>query len=90
MTTTGKFIQERRAKLGMSQLDLAKALKLSSAQFISNVERGQCSLSPNRILRVSKILKTNPSVFIKMHLANYTKSYTAKVMTSGNARKAKR
>ena len=43
--TVGKFLRERRVKAGLTQWDVAHHLQYSTAQFISNWERG-VSLPP--------------------------------------------
>ncbi len=43
--TVGKFLRERRIKAGLTQWDVAHHLQYSTAQFISNWERG-VSLPP--------------------------------------------
>ena len=35
-----EFLRAKRVEAGLSQLDVAKKLKFSNAQFISNIERG--------------------------------------------------
>ena len=39
----GKYLKERRLAAGYSQGDIGKKLGYSSAQFISNFERGNCA-----------------------------------------------
>jgi transcriptional regulator with XRE-family HTH domain len=39
----GTYLREKRATRGISQSDVAKKLGYTSAQFISNIERGLCS-----------------------------------------------
>ena len=53
----GEFIKERRVGLGLSQEDVSKELEFKSPQFISNVERNICSFPPDKITKLSKILK---------------------------------
>ncbi len=46
----GVFLKQKRLKAGLSQDAIAKAIGLQSAQFISNIERGLCSV-PGYILK---------------------------------------
>lgn len=39
----GKYLRSVRKAAGVSQADLASSLGLTSGQFISNIERGNCS-----------------------------------------------
>jgi transcriptional regulator with XRE-family HTH domain len=48
--TVGAYLRKCRQKAGLTQLDLACALSYSSAQFVSNWERG-LSLPPLTVLR---------------------------------------
>jgi len=45
----GRFLRDKRAKAGLTQWDVAHHLKYSTAQFISNWERG-VSLPPLEVL----------------------------------------
>jgi len=45
----GTYLKQLRKGAGMSQGDAASALKYTSNQFISNIERGVCTPSPSII-----------------------------------------
>lgn len=62
------FIRARRKIAGVSQQDISKALGFGSSQFISNMERGLCTLPPKYFKPVAKILKVSPTLFIKVYL----------------------
>jgi transcriptional regulator with XRE-family HTH domain len=46
----GTFFRGYRIKAGFTQLEVAKDFNLKSAQYISNVERGACSI-PNWLVK---------------------------------------
>ncbi len=53
----GKFLRERRIKAGLTQMDVANTLQYSTAQFISNWERG-ISMPPLETLpKISSMMK---------------------------------
>jgi len=56
-------VSEARKKKEMSQVELAKLLGYKNGQFISNVERGKCSIPVEKIFLLSKILSVNSIVF---------------------------
>ena len=52
------IIKQKRIELGISQLALAKKLKISSgAQYISNFERGTCFLAPKQLKGLCNMLE---------------------------------
>lgn len=57
MSHLGDAIKNGRIKKGLTQTDLAKILGYSSPQYISNVERGRCSLTHKKLAKVAKLLK---------------------------------
>jgi transcriptional regulator with XRE-family HTH domain len=46
----GKYLKEKRLAVGLTQFEVASYLGYTSAQFISNMERG-CCFPPNKVLR---------------------------------------
>lgn len=54
-----EVIRKYRAECptGMSQSDLARALGFKNGQFISNVERGLCSMPPCKINELSRLIQ---------------------------------
>jgi transcriptional regulator with XRE-family HTH domain len=60
----GKFLRERRVKAGLTQMDVATSLSYTTAQFISNWERG-ISMPPLETLpKISGLLKIPPKEII--------------------------
>jgi transcriptional regulator with XRE-family HTH domain len=46
----GRYLQEKRLAVGLTQFEIARKLGYGSPQFISNIERGVC-FPPNKVLR---------------------------------------
>lgn len=57
--TLGLFFKEKRTASGLTQLDVARKLGYTSAQFISNFERGLCSLPLNAIRKLTQLYKAD-------------------------------
>jgi transcriptional regulator with XRE-family HTH domain len=53
-----QLIKVKRKRAQISQAYLSKALGYKNGQFVSNVERGLCSIPISSILRVSELLET--------------------------------
>lgn len=58
--TEGQIIQEARRKAGYSQLEVARKLGYSHAQFISNIERGRALLPLTKLRRFSVLVGRMP------------------------------
>lgn len=59
-----EFVKTRREELGISQQDLSTSIGYKHGQFISNIERGVCSLPAFKILSLAVSLKTQPRPII--------------------------
>ena len=59
LTTVSEVLKHRRQELGLLQPDIAKAIGVKSADFISLVESGQRSMDLNRIPALARVLKLN-------------------------------
>jgi transcriptional regulator with XRE-family HTH domain len=70
-TRTGYMIRKRRMDLNLNQFEVSKELKLTTSQFISNLERGHSPLPAKMIPALSRILKLNVNTLIKLHIADY-------------------
>jgi transcriptional regulator with XRE-family HTH domain len=57
--TLREVLKHRRQELGLLQPDIARAIGVKSADFISLVENGQRSIDLNRIPALARILKLN-------------------------------
>lgn len=63
----GRLIAFNRKMLSLKQKDLSKKLGIST-QFLSNIERGMCSIPASLILRTEKALKLNKLSLAKLVL----------------------
>ena len=52
----GDYLKKKRCDAGLSQGDLAKALKYTSPQFVSNWERGLCAPAFNAMPMLTQLL----------------------------------
>lgn len=57
-----RLVKEKRILKKLSQSDLSNAIGFKNAQFISNIERGQCSFPLNRISKLSEVLDVHHEV----------------------------
>lgn len=57
--TEAQFVKEAREKAGLTQGQVAKKLKYTSPQFISNVERGKCFLPLKKVRPFCKVTKAD-------------------------------
>jgi transcriptional regulator with XRE-family HTH domain len=62
-------LKDLRLKAGLKQIEVAKALKLGSVQYISNAERGICGVAPRHWKKLSKLYKVEARVFYDIHMA---------------------
>jgi len=56
----GKFVQERREEIGMSQMELAFRADFNSRCSIANLEAGRQRLPIHRLYAIAKALKVEP------------------------------
>lgn len=68
---SNKLLYEARKRIGLSQGQLAKALGLSTAQYISNIERGLCPVPIRKVKKFCKILKIEPKVLTSLMAQDY-------------------
>lgn len=59
-------IRDRREELGLSQMDLARSLKLKSPQFISNIERGLVNIPLKKIEQFCKVLQLDYKFLLRL------------------------
>ena len=60
-----KLVQEARESIGISQEELSLNLGYKNGQFISNIERGKCSLPIKHICLFCQLTKTETDPVIK-------------------------
>jgi transcriptional regulator with XRE-family HTH domain len=61
----GREVYRARMSMGLGQNELAIAIGYKNGQFISNIERGLCSIPFDKICALGSVLKVNPIVFIE-------------------------
>lgn len=61
----GKWLREARQKRGLTMLEVAKKFKMTSGQYIYNVENGQAQISVYYIKQLSKMYKVPQIVFVE-------------------------
>ncbi len=71
----GQYLQEKRIKKGLTQSDVAKKLKYSTPQFISNWERGLALPPPDALPILVKLYALAPDELIEVIM-----SYQEKVL----------
>jgi transcriptional regulator with XRE-family HTH domain len=54
------FMRRRREELGLTQVDVARAVGVSSGDFISLVEKGIRKLDLDRMPRLAEVLQSDP------------------------------
>ena len=62
MRVVGSLIKAGRGERGISQGKLAKMLGYTTPQYISNAERGLCSMPVKKLRKISTILGIPPGV----------------------------
>lgn len=65
-----KIIKETRTSSGLSQEGLSHLLGYKNGQFVSNVERGLCSIPANKIPLMAEKLQIDPEVLIDAIVAD--------------------
>lgn len=71
MSKVGQKLQRLRQLKGISQKEIANKANLSSAQFISNIERGVSTISPMVLKRTCKFLGADLGRMIKLMELDY-------------------
>lgn len=59
-----RAVKQARINIGVSQEFLAKNIEYKNGQFVSNIERGLCSIPEDRIKPMSKILGIHEDILI--------------------------
>jgi transcriptional regulator with XRE-family HTH domain len=75
----GNYIREHREKVGLSQGDVAKQLRLKTAQSISNIERGISPLPRAKIKKLSTILRIEKGEILTLVLRELQDRYAKAV-----------
>ena len=85
----GKFIKEHRAKMGLSQGDISKALGYKSPQFVSNWERGLAQPPLESLAALVRLLKLNENELMEVILSQ-TKLEIVYHLDKGSKKRASR
>ncbi len=86
-TNLGTWIKTSREKLGYSQCDFAKSLKLTSSQSISNIERGITPVPLKYVKSLAQTLRVPQTVLVNRMVAQYRQKLLigAKIRTKSAA-----
>ena len=71
MNQIGGTIRRARCRAGITQKQLTDHLGFTSAQFISNVERGKCLMSTDKIWPTAEFLGVDPEELLQAQLTDY-------------------
>lgn len=63
-----KYLKTCRTKAGVSQGKIAKSLGYSSAQFVSNWERGKSMPPLNAMAKLAKLIKLDPTHVVDLYV----------------------
>lgn len=64
----GRYLKNARVSQNLTQMDVAERIGLTSPQFISNWERGLCSVSVSTIKKLIRIYKLDKKEVISLLL----------------------
>ncbi len=64
----GRFLRQRRIELGLTQRQVSDKLGYGSSQFISDMERGLCTLPLKKLGEVVKLYKLPPNELMEIML----------------------
>lgn len=71
-SSVGKLVRESREKVGLSQTALAKKLNYKNGQFVSNVERGKCSIPLKTSLLLCSCLNISKDAMALAYVEDYS------------------
>ena len=75
-----QVLKEGRLGAELSQNDLAKIMGFKNGQFVSNIERGKCSLPAKNIVKLCKVLSLDFGHVVEGMTADYKFRITQKVL----------
>lgn len=64
-------VRFHRIKMGLSQTDLSKVLNYKNGQYISNVERGLCSLPARTLHKLSAALRVSTEDLVEKMVLDF-------------------
>lgn len=68
---TAARLSSLRQQHGISQLEISKWFSNKNAQFVSNIERGKCSMPPHWIPTLSKKFSVRKEEWVELMLEDY-------------------
>lgn len=74
-----KLIKSSRLKLGVSQTFLAANIDAKGGQFVSNIERGLCSIPEPKVKAVAKVLNISEEAIINAMVEDYREQLKAEI-----------
>ncbi len=72
-------LKQLRQKAGLTRLEVAKALGLTSGQYIYNVEKGKCRLAYKHFRAIAKLYGVNVERLIKDRVRQFEKELRERV-----------
>ena len=80
------LLRSRRAEVGVSQESFSHSLGYKNGQFVSNVERGLCSIPYKKIPICADLLKIDPEEIIEAIVADTYATLRQEVLAYDNAK----
>ena len=80
MSLLGTELRNIREKRKKSQKSVATQMGIS-AQYLSNVERGQYAIAPKHIKAASKTLRVKSSTLVELAVADFKETLTKQLKT---------
>lgn len=65
-SVVGEYLKKKREKAGLTQADVAEVLKYSTAQLVSNFERGRCLAPVDKLCKLAKMYEINGQDLYKL------------------------
>ena len=70
-TLIGEYLRTRREARGLSQADVSLYLGLTSPQYVSNVERGNCGPSGKRLKKWAGFIDADMTECVELMVDDY-------------------
>lgn len=75
-----RFFLSARARAHMTQAEVAEKLGYENGQFISNIERGMCSLPNDKVRAFCKITGASLLGYVRLKIALNTKELKREIL----------
>jgi transcriptional regulator with XRE-family HTH domain len=76
MVAVANLVREARVKSGLSQKDVARKFGWTSAQFVSNIERGLVRVPADKTKAYAKTIGLSHSALVDAMISEYRKTLT--------------